>query len=862
MAGVAWTADLMMQNPPPPGMRPPTDDELTRIIDELYDEWVPANVDASNLLAWGCARFGANVDDIGRDDLHDGSKRRIDQIKNLFMFVKANASLLEDGKTRERVERIAKVVRETRNSVQAVAILSYQLDDNRALGIPSQWNPDSYFQFADDEKLTNFQKLLMAVLRRLSADELRRIEDACYEQVVIHGTGERSHAWQRVCSIKEYIYSKIQKETDYEEWKCLTNPHDNGEKVAKHLMESMQIEFPTIDINRFLWAFNNGLYNVKEDMFWPWRAPRLSFVNDVTAQRVRVLPVHEIGEDDDALDESTADEVRDGVCVWNILEDGALTADTCFKLDDNYYSNFMGRESWPTLAQRITAYRRGVHFATLDAVDATALCALRPIDTNPPTSEPDAVTINGVHVWNVEGETLTRKTLFGYANAHYSNALEGTMQFHDPSALTAKRIQQKLSPCAVSDDGLRAAEAVSVCHNVLAWNVDEDGAFTANTVFAVSDGLTTPKYYKNGLPTRIWKGDGAKPYVAHVPTADDVAVKHFDCDFRFEITPEAEAVFENDLIDTPEITRIMTTQDLDDDSQMWLLIMLCRLFFPTSYDAWQVVLFIKGIAGSGKSTLAQIIRSFYPPEKISTLTSNIENKFGLSGVYKGLICICSEVREDFGLDQGDWQSAVSGEEVQIAEKGKTAFPHKWHAPFFFLGNELPNYRNNSGSVDRRFFMIEFRHRVKDSDPKLFEKFSANIDRFMRKGVSLYHEVLHKYGDKDIWAGGVLGPQIHAWRDAVKKSTDALHAFLTAGYFDVANNLAMPLDNFKQAYTDYRKENGFDKVKWTREHYDAVFQDMGLYVKKDKRDYDGTTRTGNFIFGVDFKNDDDGMVMAE
>lgn len=856
MAGVAWTTELMMQNPPPPGMRHPTSEELSAIIDELYAEWLPGMIDPSNLLSWACARFGADVNDISREDLNAGSKRRIDQLKNLFHFVKIDASLSDDCMMRERVEKIAKVVRETRNSVQAIAVLSYQMDENRALSIPPQWNPDSYFQFADDEKLTNFQKLLMAVLRRLSADELRRIEDSCYEQVVIDGTGERSHAWRRVCSIKDYIYSNIQKETDYEEWKCLTNPHDNGKKIAEHLMESTQIEFPVIDINRYLWAFNNGLYNVKEDMFWPWRAPRISSVNDVTPARIRELQVHELGEGDDALDEATADKVCNGVFIWNIADDEILTADTCFKLDGSYYSNFMGRDSWPVLARRIVAFRRGMRIGMLDDVTAAEVRQLPVVEVGAPTDGCHA-TVDGVSVWHVDSAKLTRKTLFEYNGAYHSNAVAGLMQFHDLSSVTAVRIRQKLQPCA-APQVIDMGQAI-VKDNVMLWNVPDGIHLTAETIFCVetdvSSASTTQTWYANGIPTRIWKGEHDQPYVVHIPTADDVAVKHFDCDFRFEITPEKEAVFENDLIETPEITKIMTTQDLDDDSQIWLLVMLCRLFFPTSYDAWQIVLFVKGIAGSGKSTLAQIIRSFYPPEKISTLTSNIENKFGLSGVYKGLICICSEVREDFGLDQGDWQSATSGEEVQIAEKGKTAFPWKWEAPFFFLGNELPNYRNNSGSVDRRFFMIEFRHRVKDSDPKLFEKFASNVDRFMRKGVTHYHEVLHKHGNKDIWAPGVLGPQIHAWRDAVKKSTDALHAFLSSGSFQIGNGLSMPLDDFKQAYTDYRKENGFDKVKWTREHYDAVFQDIGVAIKKDTKEYNGSKRTGNFVVGLDLKNDE-------
>ena len=175
-------------------------------------------------------------------------------------------------------------------------------------------------------------------------------------------------------------------------------------------------------------------------------------------------------------------------------------------------------------------------------------------------------------------------------------------------------------------------------------------------------------------------------YIAVPPNDDDVSVKYFDQDFRFIIDPEHEETFNPKQISLPEFDKICNSQKLDDDTRDWLILMMCRLFYPVRLlDDWQVILFIKGVAGSGKSTLAKYVRHMYPPNLVTTLSSNIEHKFGLSAIYKGLICVCAEVREDFGLDQGDWQSAASGEEVQVAIKGKTAISHTWTTPFFFFG---------------------------------------------------------------------------------------------------------------------------------------------------------------------------------
>ena len=319
-------------------------------------------------------------------------------------------------------------------------------------------------------------------------------------------------------------------------------------------------------------------------------------------------------------------------------------------------------------------------------------------------------------------------------------------------------------------------------------------------------------------------------YSVTPPDGEKMSIRYFDQPFRFNITPETEADFDASEIVLPEMDKILEAQQLTKETQNWVLIMLARLFFKVKEkDRWQVVFFIKGVAGSGKSTLAQFIRYMYPPNLISTLSSNVEAKFGLSAIYKGLICICAEVRADFGLDQAEWQSACSGEEITIAIKNKTAIQHLWDTPFFFLGNEVPNYKNASGSVDRRIFMIEFNYKVRGSDPKLFDKLIENIDLFHRKSVSLYLSCIREHGDKDVWSLplNVLPQQVFDFKMNMRSSVDCLFNFINGPTFETSPDFSIPEKSFLELYNSYRSSVNEGKVKWNREHYMSTFIEIGL-----------------------------------
>jgi hypothetical protein len=771
---VVWNADMLMQCT---SDQRPSVDETREIVDELYAEWVPGvYTDISSIHLWACQRFDTTMEEINRETLLRNVSKRVDQLKRLYSLVRGYSELREDGVVQEKVGRIAKVIREARNSLQSCAILFYQMDDARQMTLPDAWDPESYFQHvANDEKATTFQRLLFVVLEKLAADGLRRMNDECWEAIVVKETKEFTHAWRRLMTIREYIYDKVQKESDYEEWKCLTNPHDNGERVVDHLLKSNQVEFPQIVMNRYLWAYNNGLYNVRDDMFWPFAMCRLATLDAVSPEAVAHIASPQVVSDSELPDENVA-RVCNGVLVWHVLEDGRLMPESFFKVKDTYYLNFYGRDDWDELGMRMQTFRRGLNFSTLGSVTAAAVRCFPVLeDAHRPSSE-QAVCVDGVFVWNA------------------------------------------------TPSGEIGLDAVFEC----------DGALRGN---------------RNGQ--EIWRNADGKPYTIEKPSFNDVAVRHFDIDFRYAITPEAEAHFDPTTIELPAMEKIMNVQELTVDTQQWLVLMLCRLFFPVGYDRWQVVLFIRGIAGSGKSTIAQIIRHFYPPTCVTTLSSNIEQKFGLSGIYKGLICICSEVREDFGLDQADWQSAVSGEEVQIASKGKTAFSHKWETPFLWLGNEMPKYRNASGSVDRRVLMVEFGKRVVHSDPHLIDKFKEDVDMFQRKGVSLFHSALRKHGNLDIWEKGVLGEQLKKWREAVKLESDPMFAFLMSEFIELDPYYYISFKDFKELFTEYRRINAHDKGSLSRSAYEKNFLDTGLSTKKMELEYppnSGVKLNAEFVIG--------------
>ena len=325
-----------------------------------------------------------------------------------------------------------------------------------------------------------------------------------------------------------------------------------------------------------------------------------------------------------------------------------------------------------------------------------------------------------------------------------------------------------------------------------------------------------------------------------------VSCKYFDLPFdHFETCSDWYT------IPTPHIQSIMTYQRFSEEVCRWLYVFMGRLCFDVGdLDAWQVIPFLKGIARSGKSTLiTKVCKKFYDTEDVRTLSNNIEKKFGLWSIHDGFMFISPEVKGDLALEQAEFQSIVSGEDVSIARKNEKALSMSWTVPGILAGNEVPGYRDNSGSVLRRLVTWNFGRQVAKADPKLDEKLDSEIPAIICKCVRAYLEYAQRYNNEDIW--NVLPAYFKKVQDEVAKLTNPLQHFLSSEKIVYGSDKFVPQKTFVQLFNAHCVENLLGRCKFNPDIYAGPFSSREIEVRNDTCTYKGQVLTAqSIIYGLD------------
>lgn len=326
-----------------------------------------------------------------------------------------------------------------------------------------------------------------------------------------------------------------------------------------------------------------------------------------------------------------------------------------------------------------------------------------------------------------------------------------------------------------------------------------------------------------------------------------VSCKYFDQMFNPEIV-NAENWYD---IPTPNMQGVLDYQKFPEDVCKWMYVMGGRLCFDVGeLDGWQVIPFLKGIARSGKSTLiTKVFKKFYENEDCRTLSNNIERKFGLSSIYDGFMFIAPEVKGDLCLEQAEFQSMVSGEDVSVAIKNQTAKSVEWKTPGILGGNEVPNWRDNSGSVLRRLLPWNFAKQVKDADCKLDEKLDTELPTILYKCVRAYLEYSQKHSSQDIW--NVVPAYFKQVQTQVAMVTNTLHNFLASEKVKYDPAAFVPQKIFVQFFNQHCQENNLGKVKFNPDFYAGPFSARDIEVRSEVCTYKGRPYASQpVIWGLD------------
>ena len=304
-------------------------------------------------------------------------------------------------------------------------------------------------------------------------------------------------------------------------------------------------------------------------------------------------------------------------------------------------------------------------------------------------------------------------------------------------------------------------------------------------------------------------------------------------------------------IPTPYMQSILDYQKFDEDVSRWVYVMAGRLCFEVGdLDGWQVIPFFKGIARSGKSTLiTKVFKKFYENEDVSTLGNNVERKFGLSAICDSLMFIAPEVKGDLALEQAEFQSIVSGEDVSVAVKHEKARSIEWKTPGVLGGNEVPGWKDNSGSVLRRVLAWNFTKQVKDADPTLDQKLNEEIPVILYKCVRAYLDYAQKYNNKDVW--NVVPDYFKKIQRQVAMVASTLHNFLESTNIVYGKDLCVPQKLFVQLFNQHCQANNLGKPKFNPDFYAGPFSSRDIEVREESITYkDRVYPKQPVIFGLD------------
>lgn len=297
------------------------------------------------------------------------------------------------------------------------------------------------------------------------------------------------------------------------------------------------------------------------------------------------------------------------------------------------------------------------------------------------------------------------------------------------------------------------------------------------------------------------------------------------------------------------------------EAQKWVYIFLGRLLHELGkYDTWQIIPFFKGRGGTGKSTVAHVAKSFFSATDVGVLSNNSEKKFGLQSLIGKFIFLCFELKKNVSLDQAEFQSMVSGEEVCVAIKNQAAQTIRWSLPGLLCGNEAPGWIDTQGSIARRLAIFSFNFKIadKDSNPELLKHIlTEELAALLIKCNAAYRDMADRHRGEDVW--GLLPEYFRKERLSLQRDTDPLYCTI---WDERSYELAMrdgidtqicfmPFEDFEQDYKRRHKDlrgNNFPDAL-VRDKYGAAFEESGLEVVLDVRTYNDSERKERWLVGI-------------
>jgi hypothetical protein len=197
--------------------------------------------------------------------------------------MKTQGAIDSDDATDPTGNRLAQVVQIIGQSASLIAANHHRsaatVTNFNASNVMRAWKMQVGPKLAGNEDevaaLTAGQRLILNVLEKAFKMNLRKHHGYLFEQVLTKGDDGheyRTHAWKVHCSVKDFVYKCANKHEEWETWCDLTASMKNPDFVTDYITNSTDdFELRSLDSNRHIFSFTNGVYNAYDDMMYTYQ---------------------------------------------------------------------------------------------------------------------------------------------------------------------------------------------------------------------------------------------------------------------------------------------------------------------------------------------------------------------------------------------------------------------------------------------------------------------------------------------------------------------------------------------------------------------------------------------------------------
>ena len=253
---------------------------------------------------------------------------------------------------------------------------------------------------------------------------------------------------------------------------------------------------------------------------------------------------------------------------------------------------------------------------------------------------------------------------------------------------------------------------------------------------------------------------------------------------------------------------------------------------------------LTGEGSNGKSTFISMVQHLLNEDNIAALDlKELDQKFQNTALFGKLANLGDDISDEFIVNASIFKKFVTGERVQVQNKGEKPFDFNNYAKFLFSANNIPRIKDKTGAVLRRLIIVPFNASFSKDDPDYDDHITYKLQE---QEVMEYMIVLGLAALKRVLNNGFTeSAKVQEQLKEYEETNNPIIGFFEEMEFEGFQIENEQSDKVFKRYKEYCLANNFNPMS-KAEFSKQVCRKFGLTTKPKK--------IGGKLFRIYVKND--------